>query len=191
MTVHHQRPTFPLANVPPGSGRGGSQEPQDLDVLKRDRFELLSAYLDGEVTPDERRLVQHWLAEDPASQCLYERLLNLRAGFQGLCHQPWPGQSGAAMAEGVVTRLEQRCRLGWMAGGMAVALVGMGVMSGNWGWRSRFSFSQTLPPAVSEPVLQVALDQPAIAIPVVAETRLSPPGAPQDSVQTPVPWVGQ
>jgi hypothetical protein len=51
---------------------------RDLDVTKRDRFELLSAYLDGEVSPEERRLVTTWLADDPETQCLYQRLLHLR-----------------------------------------------------------------------------------------------------------------
>ena len=30
---------------------------QDIDVTKRDRFELLSAYVDGELPPEERRMV--------------------------------------------------------------------------------------------------------------------------------------
>uniref|UniRef100_A0ACD5GTL5 Anti-sigma factor family protein n=1 Tax=Desertifilum tharense IPPAS B-1220 TaxID=1781255 RepID=A0ACD5GTL5_9CYAN len=36
-----------------------------LDMLKRDRFELLSAYLDGEVTASERQQVENWLDTDP------------------------------------------------------------------------------------------------------------------------------
>ncbi|MEM9769414.1 MAG: zf-HC2 domain-containing protein, partial [Cyanobacteria bacterium P01_D01_bin.71] len=62
---------------------------RDLDATKRDRFELLSAYLDGEVSPDERRLVATWLDKDPEAQCLYRRLLQLRQGFQGLSHMSW------------------------------------------------------------------------------------------------------
>ena len=126
--------------------------------------------------------MQRWLAEDPASQCLYERLLHLRAGFQELCHQPWHGQSAASAAEGVVARLENRGRLGWMTGGVAIALVSMGILSGNGGWRSRLSLSQTLPPPGPEPVLQVALDQPAIAIPVVAETLSTSPSPASEAV---------
>ena len=53
-----------------------------MDMLKRDRFELLSAYLDGEVTAAEKRQVEDWLANDPESQRLYGRLLKLRTGVQ-------------------------------------------------------------------------------------------------------------
>lgn len=38
---------------------------ESLDNLKRDRFELLSAYLDGEVTSSERHQVEDWLRSDP------------------------------------------------------------------------------------------------------------------------------
>jgi len=31
-----------------------------MDMLKRDRFELLSAYLDGEVTAAQRQQVEDW-----------------------------------------------------------------------------------------------------------------------------------
>ncbi|MGB3136401.1 MAG: zf-HC2 domain-containing protein, partial [Nodosilinea sp.] len=36
----------------------------DLDATKRDRFELLSAYLDGEVTPEERQQVLFWIQHE-------------------------------------------------------------------------------------------------------------------------------
>jgi hypothetical protein len=45
-----------------------------MDMVKRDRFELLSAYLDGEVTATERKQVEEWLANDASVQCLYARL---------------------------------------------------------------------------------------------------------------------
>jgi len=43
-----------------------------MDMLKRDRFELLSAYLDGEVTAAQRQQVEDWLGNDPEVQ-LYAR----------------------------------------------------------------------------------------------------------------------
>ena len=57
---------------------------KSLDVLQRDRFETISAYLDGEVDAEERQQVERWLATDPSAQCLYQRLLKLRQGLQGL-----------------------------------------------------------------------------------------------------------
>ncbi|MEO0455598.1 MAG: hypothetical protein AAF152_03315 [Cyanobacteria bacterium P01_A01_bin.114] len=55
-----------------------------LDVMMRDRFELLSAYLDGEVTPYERRQVARWLSEDSRAQVLYHRLLSLRQAMRSV-----------------------------------------------------------------------------------------------------------
>ncbi len=47
-------------------------------MYQRDRFELLSAYLDGEVTVALRQQVEEWLRTDPETQCLYARVLKLR-----------------------------------------------------------------------------------------------------------------
>lgn len=49
-----------------------------MDMHERDRFELLNAYLDGEVTAAERRQIEDWLTTDSAAQCLYSRALELR-----------------------------------------------------------------------------------------------------------------
>ena len=53
-----------------------------MDMHNRDRFELLNAYLDGEVTADERRQIENWLATDSQVQCLYARTLKLRQKWQ-------------------------------------------------------------------------------------------------------------
>ena len=41
-----------------------------MRMMKRDGYELLSAYLDGEVTAAERKQVEEWLANDPTVQSL-------------------------------------------------------------------------------------------------------------------------
>ena len=46
------------------------------------RFELLSAYIDNEVTPEERQLVAHWLMHDSTTQQMYQRLLRLRQAIR-------------------------------------------------------------------------------------------------------------
>lgn len=61
---------------------------RSLDAVQRDRFEMLSAYMDGEVTADERRTVEEWLANDPTVQKLHSRLLRLRQTFQAM-PIPW------------------------------------------------------------------------------------------------------
>lgn len=53
-----------------------------MDMHERDRFELLNAYLDGEVTAAERRQIEDWLTTDFAAQCLYARALELRQKWQ-------------------------------------------------------------------------------------------------------------
>lgn len=136
---------------------------QDLDVLKRDRFELLSAYLDGEVTPEERRLVRQWLEEDPGTQCLYERLLQLRTGFHSLYPASWASENADRTAEAVVSCLDNRLRLTCMAGVVAVVVGLVGTLSGSIGFRPVGSFSQA--PVPHEAPLEIALDQPVIAIP--------------------------
>lgn len=60
------------------------------------RFELLSAYLDNEVTADERKLVAKWLTEDSNTQQMYQRLLMLR---QAIRTAPVPEQPPLQMPE--------------------------------------------------------------------------------------------
>jgi len=94
-----------------------------LDMLKRDRFELLSAYLDSEVTAAERRQVEEWLAHDPVTQCLYKRLLQLRSEMRSLpCTEAT--QPKDQLMEQVLARTCQRTRqlLAW-SGVAAVLLI--------------------------------------------------------------------
>ena len=43
-------------------------------MQKRDCFELLSAYLDGEVTATERKQVEEWFSTDTSVKCLYKKI---------------------------------------------------------------------------------------------------------------------
>ncbi|MEL6231622.1 MAG: hypothetical protein AAFX51_11050 [Cyanobacteria bacterium J06636_28] len=49
---------------------------------EEERFELLSAYLDDEVTAEERRQVAQWLMDDPHTLQMYRRLLMLRQAIR-------------------------------------------------------------------------------------------------------------
>lgn len=53
-----------------------------MDMHNRDRFELLIAYLDGEVTAAERRQIDQRLTTDSEVQRLYARALELRQKWQ-------------------------------------------------------------------------------------------------------------
>jgi hypothetical protein len=136
------------------------QQCHDIDVIKRDRFELLSAYLDGEVTPDERQMVLEWMHSDPNAKCLYNRLLHLRQGLREANHSPC-GDADAVVAQ-VFHSLNRRMQLMGMAG-LGVVVVGvLSVLSGSMGntqsiWR--------LASGTQPEYLEIALDQPAFPIP--------------------------
>jgi anti-sigma factor RsiW len=141
-----------------------------LDVVKRDRFELLSAYLDGEVTPEERRWVSSWLQTDPEAQCLYRRLLMLRNGFQRLPIQP-STEAAEVTVNSVMHRLHSRSQVAYLAGSSAIAAVFLGVLSNLIGPQS--SMLQladiSLPSGASQsPSLSIAVDRPVIEIPKAA-----------------------
>jgi DNA polymerase III delta prime subunit len=47
------------------------------------RFQLLSAYIDGEVSETEEQLVETWLSDDPNFRLLYQQQIKLRAILDG------------------------------------------------------------------------------------------------------------
>ncbi|MEH2178000.1 anti-sigma factor family protein [Nostoc sp.] len=148
-----------------------------MDMVKRDRFELLSAYLDGEVTATERRQVEEWLANDASVQYLYARLLKLRQGLRTL-PVPAAQQSSEETVQQVLTRLRRRSRLNWMVGAAAIAACAIGAVSGLVGGGSmvpqlaqrpqrepiQTSSASIVPPSP----LMVGLNNPVIEIPKAA-----------------------
>ncbi|HEY9837586.1 MAG TPA: hypothetical protein V6D27_11870, partial [Vampirovibrionales bacterium] len=58
------------------------------DDFSADQFELLSAYLDGEVTDTERQTVQGWLEDDASLKHLHSKLLILHQGLTTLPAPP-------------------------------------------------------------------------------------------------------
>ena len=148
-----------------------------IDMVKRDRFELLSAYLDGEVTATERKQVEEWLANDASVQCLYARLLKLRQGLRTL-PVPASQQSPEVTVQQVLTRLRRRSRFNWMVGATAVAACAIGAISGLVGGGSmvqqlaqrpqrdpiQTSSASIVPPSP----LMVGLNNPVIEIPKAA-----------------------
>lgn len=144
----------------------GDRSPEAVDMLtKRDRFELLSAYLDGEVTAAERRQVEEWLAADSTTQRLYNRLLKLRQGLRGI-PVPHSEQPVEQVVQQVSSRLERRPkRLVW--GGMAIAALFVGALVGT--VRSEYFPQVATAPkaerAIPDDGLMIALDRPVIQIP--------------------------
>jgi anti-sigma factor RsiW len=106
------------------------QPPLDsqLNAQARDRFELLSAYLDGEVTANERKQVEEWLATDASIQKLHARLLKLRQAFRSI-PAPTPVQSVEQTVDQVLAKVDRRPKLRLVWGGTAIAAAFMGAMT--------------------------------------------------------------
>jgi anti-sigma factor RsiW len=146
-----------------------SSPDSQLNAQARDRFELLSAYLDGEVTASERKQVEEWLATDASIQQLHTRLLNLRQAFRSI-PVPAPVQSVEKTVDQVLAKVDRRPRFRpvlW--GGAALAAAFMGAVT-------LFNVREpqmaqvkpaqpsvaTQSPSVAEPDMMVALDRPVV-----------------------------
>ncbi|MCL1471696.1 anti-sigma factor family protein [Argonema antarcticum] len=168
---NNSEPNF-LGNLPAGDMGA-------IDTQKRDRFELLSAFLDGEVSAQERRQVEEWLAGDPQVQCLYARLLKLRKGVRTM-PVPASAQPVEATVNQVFSHLDRRRQkqmLMW--GGTAVAAVFIGAVSGLFGGSDPFSpqLAQSPTPAVTSEPLMLALNEAVVEIPK------APIASPQNSLK--------
>lgn len=161
--------------LPPNGQRNRCDQssPEGLDNLKRDRFELLSAYLDGEVTADERRQVEQWLATDARIQRLHTRLLTLRQGLRTL-PVPSSEQPIEQVAVQVMSRLERRPKRTAVWGGLAIAALFMGAVMGTFSRIEMTPAPGLVSNAVPHDGLMIALDRPVIEIPKAASELAQP-----------------
>ena len=138
-----------------------------MDSLQRDRFELLSAYIDGEVTAAERHQVQELLSRDSDMQRLYTRLMKLRQGLQQL---PVPARETTATetAQQVFSRIDRRrTRKAFIWGGAAIAALFVSAVSGVLPGSRSFvpQLAQSPEPEVASEPLMISANQPVIEIP--------------------------
>lgn len=135
-----------------------------------DSFELLSAYIDGELSSTEKQQVQAKLDSDPDFKQLYLQLLNLQGQIQNFVTPP-SEKSPAEITEGVFRSIERERRRHrqWIWGGSAIAASLAAAISGTIPGFSIFSpqMAQVDSPGnLSDSVmLAVAIDRPAINIP--------------------------
>lgn len=157
---NHTKPHL-IGDLPAPKADHANESRDDIDMLKRDRFELLSAYLDGEVTAAERRQVEDWLANDPEIQRLYGRLLKLRQGLHTLPVPPseQPAEQNLQQVYGRLNRRRNRA-MGW--GGAAIAALFIGALSGVLPSRQSIQIAKSPEP------LMVALNTPVVEIPKAA-----------------------
>ena len=134
-----------------------------------ERFELLSAYLDGEVTAEERYQVQEWLDTDPKLKQTYLKLLQLQQVIPQI-PTPTPSISTDQLSARVFQQIKRENRMLrlWIWGVMVTASAGFVVFFNLFmGTNNIFQPSNQLASLEieSEP-LTIALNQPIFDIPV-------------------------
>jgi anti-sigma factor RsiW len=163
--------------------------------LPSEKFELLSAYLDGEVSPAERKQVEAWLASDVKLQQTYQQMLALQGGLRSM-PAVTPSMPTEELVSRVMGRLDRKPKL-WVWGGLgAAAVVLIGAMSGLLsGDRSgtlqmvqqpkpQPQFTEMPQPSVptvamnpresvNPKALMIVLERPPVAIPVVPASTQS------------------
>ncbi len=164
------------------SNYGGFPDYEQLDSnnSQPDPFELLSAYIDGEVTPQERQQVQQWLDNDPEIKQLYRQLLTLQSGIQGLSVPSPPEISTTTLSENVfaaIDRNRNRKRLLlWGGGAIAATILATisGLLPGSNSPSLRLAESVKQETAKKPVLVAVTLNQPAIKIPKTAVSSSTP-----------------
>ena len=136
----------------------------NVTTMMRDRFELLSAYIDGEVTAKERREVEELLTNDPTTKRLYSRLMMMQQSFQSM-PVPTSAQSAQELAAKVLQRVERKTKRNLVWGGSAIAALLIATVAGVAGGRQLFApqFAALPVPAESDGLI-VALNEPVVEI---------------------------
>ena len=140
-------------------------------------FELLSAYLDGEVTSEQRLQVQALLNQDPEIKALYKRLLVLREEIYNLPipdSEYTPQQLSSAVFEKIDKQKKQR-RF-WLWGGGAIAAVLVATLGSIMNERTPllqmaqdnklFPDNESLIIALNEPIIELPTENESLAIPL-------------------------
>lgn len=105
------------------------------EISNIEKFELLSAYLDGEVDASERQQVEEWLRTDAAFKLQYQRLQGMHRAIEQL-----PLAEAALpvddLADRVFAKIEARRQSKWLkigGGALAATVVAAGAgMAGIW-----------------------------------------------------------
>lgn len=148
----------------------------DLDSTQQTRFELLSAYLDGEVSPQERKQIQYCLDTDPATKRVYLRLLRLRQNLRDL--PPPQTTSPEDLPRQVFERIQyQRRQKAAIWSGGAVAVLCLSILN-FLPVKPNFvmQMARSPQPQLEGEPLMVAINEPPVEIPKGAIAPHSPFG---------------
>jgi anti-sigma factor RsiW len=97
-------------------------------VDKTEQFELLSAYLDNEVTAAERQQVELWLKEDSAFRMMHQRLRSTQQSWVEMPMAETVTPDNKYAAE-VFAKIDQRRQRNWLkigGGALAAAVLAVG-----------------------------------------------------------------
>ncbi len=141
-----------------------------------DHFELLSAYLDRELTPEENEKVEQWLNKDPQAQKNYQHLLQLRYHLQKAT-VPSTSFSTEQLTQQVVTQSQKQT---WQEvkfwGKRALLGLFIAFTSGTLAWTTSPSFRLAdLSSSEEAPnsTLMISVDQPIMEIPATPQSPSS------------------
>jgi anti-sigma factor RsiW len=144
-----------------------------------ERFELLSAYLDGEVTASERKQVEAWIATDRAFQQQYRQMQSIQHAMPRISVPS--SQSTTALADGVFGQIDRNRnrKLSWIGGGAIAATVLAAVtgLGGLLGDRPQLQFASNK--ANTPAPLMVALNDPILAMPAPERLMELPMSSPE------------
>ncbi len=159
--------------------------PNHSEQSQFDQFELLSAYLDGEVSADERQQVEGWLSQDPKLRQTYQQMLKLQNGFSAI-----PVEASVLRSDQIANSVfaqVNRSNRRWLGGIGAAATVTIAAVSGlfmSQGWTAKTArepaqapqLQAKKPPVVSvmsndSSALMIALERPPVDIPVVQNSN--------------------
>jgi len=147
-----------------------------------ERFELLSAYIDGEVTETEEQLVEQWLSDDVDFRRLYQQQMKLR---QSLIDLPVPIAANSSakketeiMIDRVFAEIDKRSqRRKWKLAGIGISVAAVvGVFGSLFTFNSSPQFSPVAnsvkapAPVAEEPVL-IAMEEPLVPLPKSMNTK--------------------
>lgn len=132
--------------------------------MKIDDFDLISAYFDGEVTPNERRQAEELLAKDTEAQRAYQQMLGIKEGINSM---PVVAIKSNITVDQILAKVEKRNQYSLIKKGVAVAAICLTALSGVIFGKQLMSPQLAQSP---EPVpltadgLMVALNEPVVEI---------------------------
>jgi len=153
-------------------------------TIPQERFELLSAYIDGEVSESEEQLVELWLSDDVNFRRIYQQQLKLR---QSLIDLPVPVAVNSSvkaetelMIDRVFAQIDKRSqRRKWKLAGIGIAVAAaVGVFGSMFTFNSSPQFSpvansikvKSPAPVAEEPVL-IAMEEPLVPLPKAMSSK--------------------